>query len=277
VSVATAQPHNPGDPLFCQPHEGNGFLIVNGGAGVFTADGDCWATALGSSPANTPPSSIATGQGGLLTLANPTFSGGQANYVYTPPTPNFTGNDTFSIAVSTVWNAAGGLGSAGGSARPGGPATIPIILNVIPSTATLSVAPATPTLVPIPTGTTTGCQPSSGQGNSGAGPPPGAISGCVTKVIRSITGGTNPGHGTLSTSGNTLLYTPNGGFAGSDTFSYEARGINTDGPQALSSGNVLVTVTAPATGVPTVGTTGLIILAGLLVVFGLGTLARGAA
>jgi hypothetical protein len=94
VSIASAQ-HNPGDPLFCQPQEGIGFLIINGGGGVFTVDGDCYGSALGSTPSNTPPASISTLRGGTLTLANPTFTGGQANYLYTPPTPTFTGTDSF--------------------------------------------------------------------------------------------------------------------------------------------------------------------------------------
>src|ERR1035438_10643564 len=56
--VCTAQ--NPGDPLFCQPQEGTTFLIVNGGAGVFTVDPDCY----NNNANNDTTLTIATGQGG---------------------------------------------------------------------------------------------------------------------------------------------------------------------------------------------------------------------
>jgi hypothetical protein len=162
AGIASAQSPNLGDPLFCQPQEGVAFLIVNGGAGVFTADADCY----GNNVNNDTTLSIATGGGGSLLG---TRAGTSINYVYTPPTPTFTGVDTFSIPVTTVWNGAGGTGSAGGSARPGGAATLNITLNVIPATTTLTVAGvATP--VPVPAGSITGC---TAGGNAGLGPPGG--------------------------------------------------------------------------------------------------------
>jgi hypothetical protein len=231
ASTASAQA-NPGDPLYCRPNEGVQFLIVNGGAGVFTVNSDCYSNNIN----NDTTTSIATGQGGTLTL---TRASGNGNYTYTPPTPTFVGLDTFSIPVTTVWNAAGGVGSAGGSASPGGPATLNITLNVIPSTTTLAV-PGVATLVPVPAGSIGGCTVG---GNSSLGPAPGAQYGCITGVKR---GGTAPGHGTLSTSGNTILYTPAAGYSGPDTFSYQAEGVNADGSTALNSGNVTVQVTTIA-------------------------------
>ncbi len=233
AGIASAQSPNLGDPLFCQPQEGVAFLIVNGGAGVFTADGDCY----GNNPNNDTTLSIATGQGG--TLAG-TRSGSQINYVYTPPTPTFTGLDTFSIPVTTVWNGAGGTGSAGGTARSGGPATLNITLNVIPATATLTAA-GVATAVPVPPGSITGCTTG---GNAGLGPVAGAILGCTKGVVA---GTTRPSHGTLTAAGAGLLrYTPTPGYTGPDTFQYQAVGINTDGTFALNSGNVTVSVTVVA-------------------------------
>src|SRR5262249_41583241 len=141
---------------------------------------------------------------------------------------------------------AGGSGSAGGSSRPGGPATLNITLNVIPSTATLTV-PGVATLVPVPAGSLSGC---SAVGNPSAGPAPGAVYGCVTGIIRSTT--IAPSHGTLAVSANTLRYTPNPGYTGPDTFTYQAVGVNNDGSQALDSGDVTVqvTVTAAVPGTP---------------------------
>jgi Bacterial Ig domain/IPTL-CTERM motif len=259
VAAGTASAQNPGDPLFCQPNEGDSFLIVNGGGGIFTADPDCYNNTILTTP---PPATIATSQGGTLTLHNTASAG---NYTYTPPTPGFTGTDTFSIPVLTVWNSAGGTGSAGGAARPGGPATLVITLNVIPATTTLSVVEGTATLVPVPAGSITGC---GAQGNPGAGPPPGAVPGCITRIVL---GGVSPSHGTISTSGNTLQYTPAAAYTGPDTFTYQALGINTDGPNALNSGNVTVNVTvnAPAvTSVPTLGEWGMFLLFGLLMLYG---------
>jgi hypothetical protein len=270
TGVAFAQ-HNPGDPLFCQPNEGNTFLIVNGGSGVFTVDGDCYGAALGSIPANTPPSTIATAHG-TLTLANPTFSGGQANYVYAPSPTSYTGTDTFSITVSTAWNAAGGTGSAGGSARPGSTATMAITLNVIPGAISLAVPVGTATQVPMPASAVTGC---GAPGNPGKGPAPGDIPGCITAIIVGfVSGVVPPSHGTLTVSGSTLLYTPTGSYTGNDTFTYQARGVNTDGQQALSSGNVTVTVTVAPPSVPTLGVWGMALLIVSLMLLGTKALNR---
>ena len=226
--LARAQSPNLGDPLFCQPQEGTTFLIVNGGAGVFSVDPDCY----NENTANDTTLTIVTTQGGSLAgTRGPTA----INYVYTPPTPGFVGTDTFTIPVTTVFNAAGGTGSAGGTVRPGGPATLTITLNVIPATTTLTPGGAAITL-PVPAGSVTGC---TAPGNSGQGPAPGAVVGCVTGIIA---GTTAPAHGTLTTSGNTLIYHPAPGYIGVDSFNYQAVGLNTDGTNALNSGNVTVTV-----------------------------------
>lgn len=264
-NVALAVGANPGDPLFCQPNEGNTFLILNGGVGVFSVDADCFGNNLAN---NTATTTIPTSQGGTLTFSSNTSS---SNYIYTPPTPGFTGTDTFSFHVTTSWNSAGGTG-AGSAARPGLPITETVTLNVIPATTTLQVAGATP--VPVPAGSVTGC---GAQGNPGQGPPAGAIPGCITAAIRGPFGGpptVAPSHGTLSVSGNTVLYTPAAGYSGPDTFTYEAAGINTDGSEALESGDITVTVTVTNLGVPTLGTTGLLLLTGLLGLFGFLILAR---
>jgi hypothetical protein len=266
ASTASAQA-NPGDPLYCQPDEGLSFLIVNGGAGVFTADSDCY----GSNTNNDTTLTIATSQGGTL---NGTRTPGSINYIYTPPTPSFTGLDTFSIPVTTSWNSTGGPGSAGGThlARPGGPDTVTVTLNVIPATTTLAVQGAA-TLVPVPAGSITGC---GAQGNPGQGPSASAVSGCITRIQH---GGVAPSHGTLAVSGTTIRYTPTAGYTGTDTFSYQALGVNTDGADALNSGNVTVQVTvsaAPSTtaSVPALGTWGMALLCVLLVLAGTKALAR---
>src|SRR5208337_3202828 len=80
----------------------------------------------------------------------------------------------------------------------------------------------------------------SAPGNSGLGPVAGAVFGCVTKIVA---GSVHPAHGALSTSGNTLLYTPTAGYAGADTFTYQAEGVNCDGNTALNSGDITVNVT----------------------------------
>jgi hypothetical protein len=244
------QAQNPGDPLFCQPNEGNTFLIVNGGSGIFSVGEDCFA----NNPANDTQNTITTSHGGTLTLSNGAFS---SNYTYTPPTPGFTGLDTFNINVTTSVNGAGGPGNGGG-----GPVTDAIILNVLPATATLSVLPNTPTMVPIPAGSVTGC---GAQGNSGVGPASSVVSGCVTGI------GLGPGrfpasiataHGTVTNSGsNGLLYTPNSGYVGSDTFTMQVFGVNTDGNFALNSGNVTVNVTVGT--VPTTPAPPSLILTGI--------------
>jgi hypothetical protein len=251
---------NPGDPLFCQPQEGVAYLIVNGGGGVFTADADCY----GNNINNDTTTSITTGQGGTLTL---TRAPGSGNYAYTPPTPGFTGLDTFSIAVTTVFNAnAGGTGSAGGTVRPGGPATLNVTLNVIPATTTLMANGAAVT-IPVPAGAISGCSP---VGNAGQGPVAGAVYGCITGITNGLVA---PAHGTLTRSGNTLLYTPTAGYSGPDTFTYEALGVNNDGSNALNSGEVTVqvTVTAPPStlNTPTLTGWGMLFLSAGLLLFGM--------
>ncbi len=223
---------NPGDPLYCQPQEGLGFLIVNGGAGVFTANYDCY----GNNVNNDTTLSMSTTQGG--TMAGTRASTG-INYIYTPPTPGFTGTDAFNIPVTTAWNSAGGTGSAGGTSRPGGPTTFTVTLNVLPATTTLSAISGNATPVPVPAGNISGC--AANLGNSDQGPPPGAETGCVEGVIA---GSVAPVHGTLRTAGTArLTYTSTAGFAGTDTFTYQAVGANTDGTFALNSGDVTVQVT----------------------------------
>jgi hypothetical protein len=266
ASTASAQA-NPGDPLFCQPDEGLSFLIVNGGAGVFTADPDCY----GNNANNDTTLTITTSQGGTL---NGTRTPSAINYIYTPPTPNFTGLDTFSIPVTTSWNSTGGPGSAGGThlSRPGGPETLTVTLNVIPATTTLAVT-GVATLVPVPAGSITGC---GAQGNPGQGPPASAVPGCITRIQQ---GGAGPSHGTLTVSGTTIRYTPTAGYTGPDTFSYQALGVNTDGLTALDSGNVTVQVTVSAApvataSVPALGTWGMALLCVLLVLAGTKALAR---
>ncbi len=245
VSTLGYAANNPGDPLFCQPQEGTAFLIVNGGTGVFTADADCY----NNNYANDTDTVITTSHGGSMTRTP-----GTGNYTYTPPTASFTGLDTFSIHVTTVWNSAGGTGSAGGSARPGGPATLTITLNVIPATTTLSATAGTGTLVPVPAGAVTSC---SGPGNAATGPVAGAVYGCITAISK---GTANPSHGTVAVSGNTLQYTPNAAYSGTDSFTYDANGLNNDGSRSLDSGPVTVSATvAPAAPVltsPANGATG---------------------
>lgn len=277
VMAGTANANNPGDPQFCQPNEGNTWLIINGGTGVWTVDPDCFGNNISNNTTAINPTVIHTTQGGTLTGTN-TPSG--ANYVYTPPTPSFTGIDTFTYTVTTTWNSAGGTGSNCGSCsgRPGGQATMTITLNVIPATMSLTVnGAATP--VPVPAGSVTGC---GAQGSAGAGPPPGAIPGCTTAVSNLSppfsSASVAPGHGTLTRTGSTgLTYTPNANFQGTDTFTMFVLGVNTDGQRALSSNEVLVTVTATlpsATGVPTLRTIGMLILAGGLLFFGTRQLRR---
>jgi hypothetical protein len=253
-NVARAIPPsaNPGDPLFCQPQEGTTFLIVNGGSGIFTVDGDCF----NNNYANDTQNSITTTQGGTLTK-----SGGTGNYVYTPPTPNFTGLDTFQMSVTTVWNSAGGTGSAGGTVAPvsgigGGPATLTITLNVIPATTSFTVAANIAVPIPVPAGSVSGC---SAAGNPGKGPVAGAVYGCTTAIAPA----SSPAHGTLTASGNGILYTPTAGYVGTDTFTYEAFGVNNDGSTSLDSGPVTVIFNLLPAGTPLPPTWSLLLL-GLL-------------
>jgi hypothetical protein len=244
---SAAAQSNPGDPLFCQPNEGNTFLITNGGSGVFTVDPDCFNSNIN----NNSNFSISTAHGSLAGSNSP----GGTNYIYTPTVAGFTGLDTFTIPVTTSWNATGGPGSNGGTnlSRPGGPDTDSITLNVISADTSMNVAEDTPTLVPIPAGSVTGCGP---QGNPGQGPSSTVVSGCITGVgggaFGLLASDLEPTNGTLSISGNTLLYTPDAGFTGTDSFDYHVYGVNTDGNKALDSGDVLMSVTigAQAANVP---------------------------
>ncbi|HEX7919699.1 MAG TPA: autotransporter domain-containing protein [Bradyrhizobium sp.] len=231
ICTSAALANNPGDPLFCQPNEGTTFLIVNGGSGVFTADPDCY----GGNVNNDTHLNITTTNGTLVG----TRTAGGINYIYTPSTSTFVGVDHFSIGVTTVFNGAGGPGSAGGTTfGTSGPATLNVSLNVIPGAVTVLDTPNSAIVLAVPAGSITGC---GAQGNPGQGPPASAVSGCINQIIKGF-GNVNPSHGTLTTSGNSLLYTPTLGFVGIDTFTYQATGVNTDGQHALNSGNVTVTM-----------------------------------
>ncbi len=234
ATAARATNPNPGDPLYCGPQEGTTFLIVNGGTGVFTVNGDCFNNNI----ANNTHLTITTSHGGSLVGTN---SGGSTNYVYTAPTATFQGLDSFAFFVTTVWNSAGGPGSAGSSTQggPGGPTTLNVVLNVLPGSVALSDEKNTATLIPIPTGSVSNC---TAPGNNNNGPSATDVVGCVNAVVHGAGSVINPAHGTLSTSGSTLLYTPTAGFVGYDTFTYQAQGVNTDGLHALSSGNITVTM-----------------------------------
>jgi len=254
VNLAYGQA-NPGDPLYCSPNEGVAFLIVNGGSGVFTASQQCYNDNIALDTDTT----ITTSQGGTLTR-----TAGTGNYIYTPPTPNFTGLDTFPIRVLTVWNAVGGPGSAGGTSAPGGPLTLTITLNVIPATTYLNVSGAT--TVPVPAGSITGCS-APGAGLSGAAA--GTTYGCIAGIIPD---GLAPSHGTITQVGNTIVYTPNGTFTGTDTFKYYALGVDNLSVTGLNSGAVTVVIPVPPpapTAVPTLGVWGLLILTGALLLFGM--------
>lgn len=250
---------NPGDPLFCDPNEGVTFLIVNGGTGVFTANSDCFGNNLAAN--NTNPAVINTSQGGTLTRNGPSSSG---NYIYSPPTPNFTGLDTFPFTVTTDCDR-NGFPAGISTTCPGGPFAYTVTLNVLPSTMMFTSSGTTPILIPIPAGSVSGCT-NPPAGNSGTGPTATDVLGCTTAVIRGF-GGVSPSNGTLTASGNALLYTPGGSFTGTDTFTVQVQGINTDGTRALNSGNVTVTIAPPPT-VPALQTWGMALLAGLLLFFG---------
>ncbi len=255
-TASLAYGNNPGDPLYCQPNEGTTFLIVNGGAGVFTSDSDCY----NNNYANNTDTTIATSQGGTMAR-----TAGTGNYTYTPPTPGFTGLDTFPIHVNTCWNGAGGTCSSAGTSAPGGAANLTVTLNVIPAATTLAASGAT--LVPIPAGSVTNC---TAGGNSDAGPAAGAVLGCITAISTAA----NPSHGALTVSGNALKYTPTAGYSGPDSFQYYALGINTDGNTSLNSGAVTVAVTVSAAPVPTLGVWALIFLSGALLLYGMMAITR---
>jgi hypothetical protein len=288
LAAPAARANNGGDPLFCQPQEGTGFLITNSGSDVWTVDPDCFGNFNPTVPAalssQTP---ITTSQGGTLTLTV-TPSGG--NYTYTPPSPGFTGVDSFDYTVTTEWNGANGPGSSaeGGTgandARPGAPYTFTgastIRLNVLPATTTMFGANGEAIPVPVPAGSITGCQ--SNQGSPGTGPSSSIITGCTTSVSDLPPQGTplstQPVHGTLTRGGPTgLLYTAHNGYVGPDSFTYYALGVNTDTTNpsfpSLSSGQITmnVTVTYP---VPTLTSWATALMLGGLLLVGIGLVRR---
>jgi Big-like domain-containing protein len=267
LNIAHAQA-NPGDPLFCQPVEGTTFLIVNGGTGIFSAHGDCY----GNDPSLDTDTTIPTSQGGTMTKTP-----GTLNYTYTPPSPTFTGLDTFPLHVLYSYNKVGGIGSAGGSAFPGTATTLTITLNVIPSSVTLAV-PSTPTLITLPASAVSGCSP---VGDGQNGPLPGAIYGCITAIQA---GSVSPAHGTLVVSATSIQYTPTSGYTGPDTFTYRAEGVDNNGTVRLNSGDVTVHVTVSAAGgstgavaTPALGTWMMLLLCAGMLLLGVKAAARRAA
>jgi hypothetical protein len=253
LAAPAAVANNGGDPLFCQPQEGVSYLITNSGSDVWTVDPDCFNNFNPGVPATlTSQTPITTTQGGTLTL-NVTPSGG--NYTYTPPSPGFTGVDSFDLTVTTEWNGAGGSGSgpANNAHDNQGPYTFTgiyaIQLNVLPAVTTMLGANGETVNVPVPAGSITGCQ--ANQGNPGAGPPAGIVNGCVTMVSDVPPQGaplsTQPLHGTLIRSGPTgLQYKANAGYVGPDSFTYYALGVNTDTTNptlpSLASGQITMNV-----------------------------------
>jgi hypothetical protein len=234
-----------GEPFYCDPNEGAAAIIVNGGGGVFTVSSDCYN--------NVAPGSGQITVGPLHGTLTP--SAGGLVYTYTPSPLNYTGTDTFTLAVTTSSN-----GSAGGPGDfAGGAGNVVITLNVIPASTTLVAFSGSSILVPIPPGSISGCPVT--PVNGGMGPPAGTIYGCVTAVAA---GTVLPSHGTLTVSGSTLRYTPVFGYVGSDTFAYQAQGIDDDGPRALASGNVTVSVMVDPQPTPTLSEWAMIALAFLL-------------
>ena len=247
----------PGDPLYCAPNEGAAAIILNGNVGIFTVNTDCYAGSAVTAALNQIVTQPAQG-----TLTNQGVAGGNAQYLYTLTNPSFTGTDTFTIHVTTSTN--GSAGGPGGFA--GGAGNVVITLNVIPATVQLSTAVSTSILVPIPAGSITGCPVA--PVNGGGGPPAGTIYGCITSVTA---GATAPAHGVLQVVGSTIRYVPTAGFSGTDTFTYEAHGIDDDATTALESGEVTVTVTVGNAAVPTPALTtwGMVILGAALLLFGM--------
>jgi hypothetical protein len=234
-----------GEPFYCMPNEGAAAIIVNGGTGVFTVSSDCYN--------NVAPNANEITVGPVHGTFTPSASG--LVYTYTPSPLNYTGTDTFTLAVTTSAN-----GSAGGPGDfAGGAGTIVITLNVIPASTTLVAFSGSSVLVPIPPGSISGCPVS--PVNGGLGPPSGTIYGCITAVAA---GTVLPSHGTLAVSGSTIRYTPVFGYVGADTFAYQAQGIDDDGPRALASGNVTVAVTVDPQPTPTLSEWAMIALAFLM-------------
>jgi hypothetical protein len=261
---------NTDNQLRCRPNFGINFLINNGAtspSNVFRAHWFCFDTFLTQTDKNTinlGENQINTTQGGQLNLVAPiTQTAQNAIYAYTPPSPGFTGLDTFTFHVLTVYNDEGGPGSQGGTRFPGGPADLTITLNVLPAVTTMTAASDSgPVNVPIPAGSISGCQ--ADQGNPGEGTPPGIITGCVAGGSENpdfiVTPAdaprpAQPQHGTLTqVTPTTLQYTPDPGYLGPDSFGYYALGMNTqDIPRAgffgLYTGpitmNVMVVPAAP--------------------------------
>src|ERR1035441_5178125 len=134
---AVSATRNPGEPLYCQPDEGATFLIVNGTAGVFTTDSDCY------SPTSNKNNNNVTVQPTQGTLT----SDGAGNYAYVTTDPNFTGLDPFSVHVDTST----GYTSGGPGDFAGGAGTVNLTLNVLPSSlAGLTTPSGTAVQIPVP-------------------------------------------------------------------------------------------------------------------------------
>ncbi|MGA2115649.1 MAG: IPTL-CTERM sorting domain-containing protein [Bryobacteraceae bacterium] len=237
-SLALATTPNPGEPLYCQPNEGATFLIVNGNTGVFTTGTDCYSPTSHVSNNNivTQPTH------GTLT------SDGAGNYLYTTTPANYTGLDTFQVHVDrSVSYTSGGPGDFSEGAG-----TVTVTFNVLPSS--LPALTAAPFNIAVPPGAVSPCP---------------ATFGCVTTAM---VGSVSPSHGTLSFSGLVGTYTPRGGYSGADSFTIQALGANNDGSTALDSGDISVQITVPSTSspapVPTLGTWGMVALAGILALAG---------
>jgi IPT/TIG domain/Bacterial Ig domain len=242
--LMAALPDKPGDPLLCAPVASTTALIVNDSLGIFTVNNNCYTLKT----ANQLPSPITTTQGGTLSNGFSAFHTGAGQnldflYFYTPPTAGFVGTDTFTLAVTSSSNTPGGPG-----AFSGGSGNIVVTLNVIPASTTLAAGTGVAALVPIPSGSVHGCP--AAPVNGGNGQPADTQYGCITGVIASPVsdfGRVLPTHGTLSTSGSTISYTSTLGYLGTDTFTYQAVGIDDNGVRALDSGDVTVTVTVSST------------------------------